>query len=184
MRFIITAIFTLLFSSTVLADCSYELFSISSTKNTKIIDFIEELSDLCLFSIVVNDPYAEKILDKNLNKTNLNNTTIEEIFSLILKENNLTYTFNNTLLKISYLETKMFNIDYILSQRKSESKTNITLSSEGNTNKTKNRVDFRESNAESTGRSGMKVDSSDEVAFWHKLDLEFQEILNGPPRSL
>lgn len=180
MRFIITAIFTLLFSSTVLADCSYELFSISSTKNTKIIDFIEELSDLCLFSIVVNDPYAEKILDKNLNKTNINNTTIEEIFSLILKENNLTYTFNNTLLKISYLETKMFNIDYILSQRKSESKTNITLSSEGNINKTKNRVDFRESNAESTGRSGMKVDSSDEVAFWHKLDLEFQEILNGP----
>jgi general secretion pathway protein D len=109
---------TLLLSSPVLADCSYELFSISSTKNTKIIDFVEQLSDECEFSIIITDPHAEKFLNTKLNKTNLSNLTIDEVFSIILKENNLSYTLQNNILKISYLNTKMFAIDYILSQRK------------------------------------------------------------------
>ncbi|HEY9204147.1 MAG TPA: pilus (MSHA type) biogenesis protein MshL, partial [Sulfurimonas sp.] len=119
-----STLLTLLLSANALADCSYELFSISSTKNTKIIDFIEQLSDECEFSIIVTDPNAQKFLDTNLNKTNLNNLTINEVLDLVLRENNLTYTLENNILKVSYLETKMFNIDYILSQRKSESKTN------------------------------------------------------------
>jgi general secretion pathway protein D len=77
----------------------------------------------------------------------------------------------------------MFNIDYILSQRKSESKTNITLSSEGagvasqtGTTTTAN----EEVGGGAAGKSGMNVNSSDEVMFWHQLDLELQEVLNRP----
>lgn len=181
-----STLLTVLLSTNVMADCSYELFSISSTKNTKIIDFIEQLSDECEFSIIVTDPNAQKFLDTNLNKTNLNNLTINEVLDLVLKENNLTYTLENNILKVSYLETKMFNIDYILSQRKSESKTNITLSSEGagvasqtgttTTSSTQN----EEIGGGSAGKSGMKIDSTDEVLFWHQLDLELQEVLNRP----
>jgi len=174
----------LLSSNTFAADCSYELFSISSTKNTKIIDFIEQLSDVCQFSIIVTDPNAQAFLNSNLNKTNLNNLTVDEVFQLVLKENNLAYTLENNILKISYLETKMFNVDYILSQRKSESKTNITLSSEGagktattsGTTTTTN----QDTGGGAAGKSGMKIDSVDEVEFWHQLDLEFQEVLNRP----
>lgn len=178
----------LLTNSALAVDCSYELFSISSTKNTKIIEFIEQLSDACEFSIVVTDPTAQSFLENTLNKTNLNNLTIDEIFQLILKENNLTYTLENNILKISYLETKMFNIDYILSQRKSQSNTNITLSSEGagvvsttggtSSSTTTNTGVDRGGGA--AGKSGMKIDSSDEVAFWHNLDLEFRDVLNRP----
>ncbi|MDP2894637.1 MAG: pilus (MSHA type) biogenesis protein MshL [Sulfurimonas sp.] len=185
-RTIFSMLLGFLLSNSALADCSYELFSISSTKNTKIIDFIEELSDVCEFSIIVTDPNAQKFLNSNLNKTNLSNLTIDEVFQLILKENNLAYTLENNILKISYLETKMFSIDYILSQRKSESKTNITLSSEGagkatttgttTTAKTSN----QDTGGGGAGKSGMKVDSSDEVAFWHELDLELQKVLNRP----
>ncbi|MDX9756179.1 MAG: pilus (MSHA type) biogenesis protein MshL [Sulfurimonas sp.] len=185
-RTIFSMLLGFLLSNSAFADCSYELFSISSTKNTKIIDFIEELSDVCEFSIIVTDPNAQKFLNSNLNKTNLNNLTIDEVFQLILKENNLAYTLENNILKISYLETKMFSIDYILSQRKSESKTNITLSSEGagkatttgttTTAKTSN----QDTGGGGAGKSGMKVDSSDEVAFWHELDLELQKVLNRP----
>lgn len=179
----------LFFSSSVYAtDCSYELFSISSTKDTKIIDFIEQLSDECNFSIIVTDPNAQKFLDTNLNKTNLNNLTIDEVLNIVLKENNLTYTLQNNLLKISYLQTKMFNIDYILSQRKSESKTNITLSSEGagastktgTTTSTTKASGAEEKGGGSAGKSGMNVNSSDEVQFWHLLDIEFQDVLNRP----
>lgn len=183
-----TLLTLLLSSSAYAADCSYELFSISSTKDTKIIDFIEQLSDECNFSIIVTDPNAQKFLDTNLNKTNLNNLTIDEVLNIVLKENNLTYTLQNNLLKISYLETKMFNVDYILSQRKSESKTNITLSSEGagtasattgtTASTSANGVD--ETGGGSAGKSGMNVNSTDEVQFWHQLDLEFQSVLNRP----
>lgn len=179
-----TTLLTLLLSSSALADCSYELFSISSTKDTKIIDFIEQLSDECEFSIIVTDPNAQKFLDSSLNKTNLNNLTINEVLNIVLKENNLSYTLENNILKISYLETKMFNIDYILSQRKSESKTNITLSSEGagvaSQTGTTTTATTEEVGGGAAGKSGMKVDSSDEVQFWHQLDLELQEVLNRP----
>lgn len=179
-----TTLLTLLLSSSALADCSYELFSISSTKNTKIIDFIEQLSDECGFSIIVTDPNAQKFLDSNLNKTNLNNLTIDEVFNIVLKENNLAYTLENNILKISYLDTKMFNIDYILSQRKSESKTNITLSSEGaglaSATGTTTSAKTEEKGGGAAGKSGMKIDSTDEVLFWHQLDLELQEVLNRP----
>lgn len=179
-----TTLLTLLLSSSALADCSYELFSISSTKNTKIIDFIEQLSDECGFSIIVTDPNAQKFLDSNLNKTNLNNLTIDEVFNIVLKENNLAYTLENNILKISYLDTKMFNIDYILSQRKSESKTNITLSSEGaglaSATGTSTGTAAEEKGGGAAGKSGMKIDSTDEVQFWHQLDLELREVLNRP----
>ncbi len=179
-----TTLFTLLLSSSALADCSYELFSISSTKDTKIIDFIEQLSDECEFSIIVTDPNAQKFLDSSLNKTNLSNLTIDEVLNIVLKENNLTYTLENNILKIAYLETKMFNIDYILSQRKSESKTNITLSSEGagvaSQTGTTTTTQTEEVGGGAAGKSGMKVDSSDEVTFWHDLDVEFQNVLNRP----
>ncbi|MDQ1264693.1 MAG: ral secretion pathway protein, partial [Campylobacterota bacterium] len=180
-----TLLASMLSSNIMAADCTYELFSISSTKNTKIMDFIEKLSDECDFSIIVTDPNAQKFLDSTLNKTNFNNLTIDEVLNIVLKENNLTYTLQNNILKISYLETKMFNIDYILSQRKSESKTNITLSSEGagvtsQTGTTTNTTENQETGGGSAGKSGMKIDSSDEVAFWHQLDVELQEVLNRP----
>lgn len=178
-----STLLAVLLSTNVVADCSYELFSISSTKNTKIIDFIDQLSDECEFSIIVTDPNAQKFLDSNLNKTNLNNLTINEVLDLVLKENNLTYSLENNILRVSYLETKMFNIDYILSQRKSESKTNITLSSEGAGTTTTTGTSTGATDklgGGGAGKSGMMIDSSDEVLFWHQLDLEFQEVLNRP----
>lgn len=183
-----TTLFSLLLSSNVMADCSYELFSISSTKNTKIIDFVEQLSDECDFSIIVTDPNAETFLNSRLNKTNLNNLTIDEVFNIILKENNLSYTLENNILKISYLTTRMFNIDYILSTRKSEGKTNITLSSEGagiassNTQiqQTTTADGELEAGGGSAGKAGVSIESTDEVEFWSELDLEFQKVLNRP----
>ncbi|MDA7817731.1 secretin N-terminal domain-containing protein [Sulfurimonas sp.] len=180
-----TTILSLLLSSSVLADCSYELFSISSTKNTKIMDFVEQLSDECDYSIIITDPRAEKFLNTRLNKTNLNNLTISEVFNIILNENNLSYTLENNLLKISYLTTKMFSIDYILSSRKSEGTTDITLSSEGAGMATAQQGGAAttadgEGESGKSGKSGVNIETSDEVKFWHELDLEFQSILNRP----
>lgn len=178
---IYSALLALLLSSDGFADCSYELFTISSTKNTKIIDFIEQLSDECGFSIIVTDPNAEKFLSHQLNKTNFKNLTIDEVFSLILLENNLAYTLENNILKISYLSTKVFEINYILSQRKSEGSTNVTLSSSSQQGSSgTSSLGSDQSGKGSTSEAGMKIESSDEVKFWENLDKEFRKILNRP----
>ena len=183
-------VLTLMLSTSSFADCSYELFSISSTKNTKIIDFVNQLSDDCGYSVIVTDPKAEKYLNKRLNKTNLKNLTIDEVLDIILSENNLTYTLSNNLLKISYLTTKIFNIDYILSQRKSTGSTDVTLSSSSPNDQAamyggamqQNQGNGGQSGntSNSTSDTGIKIESTDEVKFWEQLDKEFQKVLNRP----
>lgn len=173
------SLLTLLLSSSSYANCSYELFSISSTKDTRIIDFVEQLSDECEFSIIVTDPYAEKFLETKLNKTHLKNLTIDEVLSIILKENNLYYTLENNILKISYLNTKVFSIDYILSQRKGTGSTNVTLSS-SSTKSSSSTTSAASSGNSSIADSGIKIESTDEVKFWEELDLELQRIINTP----
>ncbi|MBU1215972.1 pilus (MSHA type) biogenesis protein MshL [bacterium] len=193
-RKIHSAILALLLSGSAFADCSYELFSISSTKDTKIIEFIEQLSDECQFSIIVTDPHAEEFLNTKLNKTHLKNLTIDEVLSIVLNENNLSYILENNVLKISYLTTKVFNIDYVLSQRKGTGSTDITLSSQSNTQSNTTNVSSGQMNNtnnsmasggmagqnSNAGQSGIKIQSTDEVKFWEELDLEFQRVLNRP----
>jgi general secretion pathway protein D len=186
-----SVILALLLSGSAFADCSYELFSISSTKDTKIIEFIEQLSDECQFSIIVTDPHAEEFLNTKLNKTHLKNLTIDEVLSIVLNENNLSYILENNVLKISYLTTKVFNIDYVLSQRKGTGSTDITLSSQSNQQgmmggasgmAMSSAATSASSGAmkQSSAQSGIKIESSDEVKFWEELDLEFQRVLNRP----
>ena len=175
-----SALLTLLLSSSSYADCNYELFSISSTKDTKIIDFIDQLSDECEFSVIVSDPNAEQFLNTKLNKTHLNNLTITEVLNIVLGENNLSYTLENGLLKISYLTTKVFNIDYILSQRKSTGSTDVTLTSNTDAKQMKAAATSTEGSKETSSESGIKIESTDEVKFWEELDKEFQKILNRP----
>ncbi len=184
-RIVYGSLITLLLSSSAYADCSYELFSISSTKNTKIIDFVEQLSDECEFSIIVTDPHAEKFLESNLNKTHLKNLTIDEVLSIILKENNLYYTLENNILKISYLKTQVFGIDYILSQRKGSGSTDVTLSSSSASSSTgavgtSGGGTSGASGGDSRAESGIKIESTDEVKFWEELDKELQAIINRP----
>ena len=92
---------TMLMTSSLSADCTYQLFSISSVKGTQISEFVDQLSDECSFTVIVTDPEAEKLLSKQLNKTNLKNLTIDEVLDLVLKENNLFYNLENNILHIS-----------------------------------------------------------------------------------
>jgi len=190
------AFLALLISTSGLADCSYELFSISSAKETKIIDFVDQLSDECGFSIIVTDPNTEKFLNTHLNKINLTNLTIDEVLDIILLENNLSYALENNLLKISYLTTQVFEIDYILSQRKSTGSTDVTLSSNsspqggiggargGKAGARGGKAGGLGGAKQSSGaQTGIKIESTDEVKFWEELDLEFQSILNRPHDS-
>lgn len=169
------------------ADCTYELFSISSAKGTSIADFIDQISEECSMSVIVTDTQAEAILKKSLNKTYLKNLTINEVLDLIIKENNLQYTLKNNILKISYVTSKTYNIDYIISQRKGTGSANITLSSNTSGNSTSATTSSTatsgtkmSSGGNTSSQSGINITSSDEVQFWEILDKEIESILNRP----
>jgi general secretion pathway protein D len=176
-----------LLTPTLQADCTYELFNIASVKGTSIGEFVDQLSEECGMSIIVADPEAEKILTKQMNKTFLKNLTLNEVLDLIIKENNLQYTLQNNVLKITYLTTKTYNIDYIISQRIGIGSADITLSSNtgtsastGSSGSTNGATSSSSSGSNSSSKSGMQITSSDEVQFWEILDKELESILNRP----
>lgn len=171
-----------LLTPTLQADCTYELFNISSVKGTSVGDFVDQLSDECGMSLIVADEQAEEILKKPMNKTFLKNLTINEVLDLIIKENNLQYTLQNNVLKVSYLTTKTYQIDYIMGERKGEGSTNIRLSSNtGNTaGQTSSAGTSSSSGTGSSSESGTNISSKDEVKFWNNLGSEIKNILSRP----
>ncbi len=172
-----------LLTSNAYADCSYQLFSISSAKGISIEEFVDQLSNECDYSIVITDPVATKIIQKNLQKTTLKNLTIDEVLNIILIENNLNYSLVNNVLKISYLNTKTFQLDYLISKRTSTGSTDITLSSQ--TAASGGLMSGAGGGGAGGGGgndsvTGIKIESEEEVKFWHELDLEFERVLNRP----
>ena len=180
---------SLLMSSALSADCTYQLFTISSVKGTTVNEFVDQLSDECSYTVLIADVEAEKILNKSLNKTRIKNLTIDEVLNIILIENNLNYSLENNILKISFIETRTFNIDYILSQRKGMGSTDIITSKQAGSagigqstdaGQGEIQVDEEGNIVRDLGESGVTIRSSDEVQFWEELDLELQRVLNRP----
>lgn len=171
------------------ADCTYELFSISSAKGTTIGEYVDQLTTACEYSLVVADSETEKLMDKKLNKTHIKNLTIDEVLEILLTENNLNFTIDNDILRISYLKTITYNIDYILSSRKSKGSTDVMLSStssqigQGAQSSTSGGVGGgtdSQQGGSGANKSGISIESTDEVKFWEELDLELQRVLNRP----
>lgn len=171
------------------ADCTYELFNISSIKGTSVGEFIDQISDECGMSVIVADSEAENILKKQMNKTYLKNLTINEVLDLIIKENDLQYTLQNNVLKITYLTTKTYSIDYIISERKGVGNTNVRLSS--NTGPIPGTQTVAApvvtaasatiAGAAKTGsESGTNISTIDEVKFWESLEQEVRSVLSRP----
>jgi general secretion pathway protein D len=168
------------------ADCQYQLFNITAAQNVKVKDFIDQLSNDCQFSIVVTDKYAKRILNSDVGQTYIKNLTLGEVFKLILSNNNLFYTFKDNTLTISYLKTKTFDIDYILSQRTANGSTDITIGSTSNgtsgglMNNSSSSSSNSNSNTGNQATSGVTIKSEDKMQFWHKLDQQLKEVLNRP----
>lgn len=171
------------------ADCTYELFNIASVKGTTVGEFVDQISDECGMSVIVADAEAENILKKQMNKTYLKNLTINEVLDLIVKENNLQYTLTNNVLKISYLTTKTYQLDYIITERKGTGSTNIRLSSNtgsaaGSTaGATTGGTTQGASTSGASSESGTNISSVDEVKFWGDLENEIKSVLSRPEDS-
>jgi len=177
---------TLLFSTLNAKECKNEIFSVNSDKGTTISEFIDQLSDECSFSVIVTDAQAKSILSSKMHKIHMKDVILDELLSFILNENNLAYNLNNNILKISYVTTKTYHIDYISTERTSTSTTTVTLSSStggtsvGGGSTSGGTSGGSGSGASGESESGIQIDSSDSFEFWNNLESELHSILNRP----
>lgn len=162
--------FTLaILKSVAFSDCEMQLFNISSAPGTKISEFVNQIANECSLTVIVKDRYAKKILRERLNKINLKNATLDDVLNIVLNEHNLYYELNGNILKISYLITKTFHIDYITTKRKGESITDASVDMGGGTN-----------GGGSQASDVNKIESTDEFDFWKNTKKEIADIINRP----
>lgn len=158
--------------------CEYRTFDIKTNNKATGSELLFELAEVCNFSIIVKDSEAEKALAKNLNGINIKGLSLDEVFQLIIQDNDLFYTYDKNFLKISALSTKSFKVDYISSIREGKAVINASVdatptetSTTGGT--TKN----------TTMQSQNTITSNESFDFWKTIAAELTSILNTGSES-
>lgn len=150
-----------------LKSCEYRVFNIKTTEKVSAIELLTQIADTCNFSLVIKDTYANTALSKELLGININNLSLDDVFDLIITDNDLFYDYNKNFLKISGLHTKTFRVDYITSVRTGTAA--LDASFEGAT---------EEGDTASTSSSTNNILSTDSFDFWSTMNAEITSILN------
>ena len=176
-RFIILTILAISLSSATLnaatpiktKSCEYRTFNIKTNNKATGGELLSELAEMCDFSIVIKDSEAEKILAKNLSGINIKNLSLDEIFQIVIFDNDLFYTYDKNYLKISALSTKTFKVDYITSIREGKAIINASVDA----------APTEEGGKRDTATQSQNIISSnDTFDFWKTLAVELSAILN------
>ncbi|WNY98913.1 pilus (MSHA type) biogenesis protein MshL [Sulfurospirillum sp. 'SP'] len=151
--------------------CEYRTFNIKTNNKATGAELLAELAEVCDFSIVVKDTEAERILAKNLNGINIKNLSLDEVFQLVIQDNDLFYTYDKNYLKISALNTKSFKVDYISSIREGKAVINASVDAtpiEATGTSTKN----------TALQSQNTISSNESFDFWKTISTELTAVLN------
>lgn len=151
--------------------CEYRTFNIKTNNKATGAELLGELAEVCDFSIVLKDTEAEKALAKNLNGVNIKNLSLDEVFQIVIQDNDLFYTFDKNYLKISALSTKSFKVDYISSIREGKAVINASVDAtptEASGSATKNAG----TNSQNT------ISSNESFDFWKTIATELTSVLN------
>jgi len=177
-------------------DCEDQLFSLQSyQKNGKAVevgDILKQLSLECNITVHFEDKQSKKNLKKKLDYVNIKNYTFEQFLEFLFDEANLFHSYNREkkLLRLNYLQTKTFSIDYIyLSESSSESSKSITTGASSvsnqtgtNTGTTTNNYSTDTGNNDDNSGSSSSNDytiikSKSEFTFWQNIQHNIQRLL-------
>ena len=150
--------------------CENKIFNITSKENSKIIDFIEQITDICELNLIIDRSLKDKFLNKRLNRVYIKKKHLNDVLKLFLSENNIFYTLSKDALRISYVKTETYHIDYIASKRAGMTTTEVSVGSDGG-------------EGESSGGSstvGTKIETELSFSFWENLKDEIGGILTRP----
>lgn len=149
--------------------CDYRVFNIKTSEKVTVIELLTQIADSCDFSIIVKDTFASTLVQKELYGVNIKNLSLDEIFEVLIEDNDLYYEYNKNFLKISALKTKTFVLDYVTSVRQGTANLNASVDAvitEGDTGGT------------AAGNGDHTINSIEIFDFWSTMLAETTSILN------
>ncbi len=147
--------------------CKYRAFSIKVLDDITTQELLNQLSMDCGFTILTKDKIAKAKIEEKLNGINIKNMSLIEIFDILLKDNNLVYTYENNVLKIKGIETKTFKIDYITSDRTGKAVLNASVQSSNG------------DNGSSAASDENQITTSESFNFWKDISKQILSIANA-----
>jgi len=188
-------------------ECEDQLFSLQSYQANgqalEVRDVLKELSLDCHITINFQDKEAKRKIGKKLDYVNIKDYTFEQFLEFLFEEANLFYEYDveKKLLKLQYLKTKTFSIDYIyLSESSSETSKSITtgassIDSNSNYNNTGGGSSYGGTNSNQGGtNNGLNgnnnggsssssndftiIKSKSELTFWKNMKYNVERLLH------
>ncbi len=156
--------------TTAFSNCENKFFSFSvkdsGAQSITALDILENVTDVCKMTMIFQDKDVKPMLEKKLNYINVKDFSLKELLNLLLSDKNLFYTLdsNQKILKISYLKTKTFLIDYV-SFTKRTSTTNKTIKTGSST-------------GSGGGEDSTTMDFTSDFQFWQKIESQINSILD------
>ncbi len=177
---ILLSLFILLVSLETLEanSCSTQMFTVTLNSSLTYGDVVENLADECGLTLLVKDEEAKKRLQENLYYVKLKDASLEEFLDIILRENDINYDLRGNRLRISYLKTETFHLDYISGSRVGKSNAHVTIAN--NSGGGESSGGKGDSSATSGSKTGVSIESNDNFKFWSKIGVELHSLLNRP----
>ncbi|WP_277640720.1 pilus (MSHA type) biogenesis protein MshL [Wolinella succinogenes] len=177
------------------ASCRDRVFNLSTQDSgVSVEEVLKQLASECAYSILLKDEEARARLKADMPALNIRQAPLERVFDLVLKENGLYYEFDGSVLKISYLVTKTFKINYVGTDRSGVSNTEVSISRDDGINSSSSSSSalglsqgtsgssFQRSSV-SGSKSGINIKAEDGFRFWEGIQAEILAILNRPGDS-
>lgn len=173
--------FTLLFPILLFSFSCKESFSFQANGTVSSLEILEEIAQSCKFSLIYTDSLSYELLSSLKPNLNINHLSAKKFLEILLDNGGLHYTLKDNILKISFLSTKTYDLNYVSTSRVGSNNTDVTLTQSpsfdtpfsplGNEN-----LQIGGGN----GKSGSKIYSRDEVDFWGELKKEIASIAYRP----
>jgi len=174
------ALFTLLTSPLSANKCETQLFTTTLNSALTVGDVVENLADACELSLIVKDEEAKKKLSEKLYYVSLNNASLDEFLDTVLVENDISYVLEDNKLRISYLNTKTYNLHYISGDRTGKSNAHVTIANSSRSEANGESSGGKDESGSNGSKTGVSIESSDKFRFWTKIEKEIFGLINRP----
>lgn len=156
-------------------ECKNRKLDMSLSPNITSYEILSQLANICKFSIILSDSNATNALKTPTNLINISRLSLDEIIGLVAESNALSYDFNGKMLSLSYIQTKTFKMDYIISARQGQAITKASVDSAP----IEIGVDYQIADQNDENSQDNIIKTTEKFDFWQDLSNELKLILNS-----
>lgn len=158
-----------------------EKFNFQGNGSISSLEILEEIARSCKLSLIYADNLSYEILSTTKPNLHINNLSAKKFLEILLENIGLHYMHKDSVLKISFLSTQTYDINYVSTSRIGSNNTDVTLTQSPSFDNSINPLGSEALNpTNGNGKSGSKIYSRDEVNFWGGLEKEINSIAYRP----